>query len=230
MNFDIQSIFKLKQEITVIKISRFENSRSPFSHDRPHNFRAHQLPHHLFLPPLPCPLRPYCDPHVKTRDGQNTATNPPRHLTNVQRAENDPRGRKLVYYSTNRILLITCSAPSSTPSAHIQRKGDFRPPWPSLASKHETEGLFIHHHPLDSHFDVRGGFSTSLTLTRIETWWRGTTLHFYTVRTEVTVDSSLHLNIYIKLFEKFNNMLWGNFVKFNCSECFETVLFFLECG
>jgi len=37
--------------------------------------------------------------------------------------------------------------------------------------------------------------------------WRGTTLRSYTLRTEVTVDSSLCLNIYIKLFEKFDNML-----------------------
>jgi len=96
MNFDIQSIFKLKQEIAVIKISRFENSRSAFSHEQPHNSLAHQLPHHLFLPPLPCPLQPYCDPHVKTRDGQNTATNLPHHRTNVQCAENDPRGWKFV--------------------------------------------------------------------------------------------------------------------------------------
>ena len=41
----------------------------------------------------------------------------------------------------------------------------------------------------------------------IELRWRGTTLRSYTVRTEVTVDSSLRLNIYIKLFEKFDNML-----------------------
>jgi len=32
-------------------------------------------------------------------------------------------------------------------------------------------------------------------------------LRSYTVRTEVTVDSSLRLNIYIKLLEKFDNML-----------------------
>jgi len=55
---------------------------------------CHQLPHHLFLPllsPLLHLLRPTAT-YVTSRhsqDGQNVAANPPRHLTNMQRAEND---------------------------------------------------------------------------------------------------------------------------------------------